>query len=894
MRPIRAFFSRLCGFVRKRAWEAELDAEFETHLQLQIEHNLRAGMRPHEARRAALLKLGGLDQAKETYRDRRSLPLLETLAQDLAYALRAFRKNPGFTAVAVATLALGIGANAGIFSVIQAALLKPVRFPGPDRLVLVYERDVLEEGSGVNVVSLANFLDIEAQSRSFTAMAAARQHAFNLGGEQGLLPERIHGAICAWGLFPALAVPPLIGRTFTAADDRPGAPHTAIISYGLWQSRFGGAPDILQRKLRLDSESYDIAGVMPRGFAYPANGVDVWVPVQQFLSPDAIHSRGAHQFYVVARLRPGVRIQQAKAEVDGIMHRVWLANPGALVGRGGTVVPLAEVATRDSRVSLEVLFAAVGCLLLIACVNIANLLMARGSQRRRELAIRVAVGAGRTRLFRQLLTESLLLSAMGAAAGLLLAYALTAELAARAPAMLNTGDIDTSSEIALDGWVFLFTAAVALAAGALTGFFPAWQAARAQVTEGLKEGARTSSAGRSQDSFRAALVAVEVALSVVLLVGAGLLIRSFAELRRVHTGIRADHTLTAGLSLPEARYSHRRQISVFSQQLEERLRSLPGVRSVGLVNCLPVGGYCGDNSFSIEGRPLPPGEFLFALHRAATPDYFSAAGIPLLSGRVFSPQDGRGFDNDHPRESAVVISDTMAKRFWPNGDALGQRLFFGNGPTEPRYRIVGIVGDVLIGLDDHPRATMYFPFLEGTTTHFYAVIHTAGDPAALAAAVRLQIGALDPDLPAFRIRSMEDLLDESAGQRQFTVLLLASFAALAMLLAAVGLYGVLSYSVAQRTNEIGIRLALGAGQSQVRRQILAEGLRPAAIGMVFGLAGALAAARLLRTLLFGISPTDPTTYMAIPILLLAIGVIACAVPAWRASRVDPVLALRGE
>jgi len=894
MRQIRAFFARLCGLVRKRSWESDLDAELASHLQLHVEDNLRAGMNPLEARRDALLKLGGLEQAKETYRDRRSLPFLETLFQDLAYAARALRKNPGFTAVSVATLALGIGANAGIFSVIHAALLKPVPFPDPDRVMVLYERDVMEVGSGVGVVSLANFLDVQAQSRSFTAMAAARQHSFNLGGDGGrLLPERIEGAICSWGLFPTLAVAPLIGRPFTAADDRPGARHTAVISYGLWQRRFGAAADILQRQVRLDSEAYEIAGVMPRGFAYPYRGVDVWVPVQQSLSTEVIHSRGAHQFYVVARLRPGIRREQARDEANAIMHRIWLDNPGALVGRGAALVPLADVATRRSRPALEVLFGAVGCLLLIACVNIANLLLARGSQRRRELAIRMAVGAGRTRLFRQLLTESVLLSVAGAAVGLLLAYGLTAALAARAPALLNVGDIDTSSEIALNGWVFLFTAAVALVAGAATGFVPAWQAARSQVTDGLKEGGRAATPGQPQGRFRAALVTVEVALSVMLLVAAGLLVRSFAELRRVDPGMRIDHVLTAGLSLPEARYGKRQEISVFAQQLEERLRSLPGVRSVGLVNCLPVGGYCGDNAFSIEGRPLPPGQFFLALDRSATPGYFATAGIPLLSGRIFTPQDGRGFDEAHPRESSVIVSDAMAKKFWPKGDALGQRLFFGDDPKEPRYRVIGTVGDVLLGLDDHPRATMYFPLLEGGRTDFYAVLRTAGDPAVLAPTVRREIGAIDTDLPAFRIRTMEDLLDQSAGQRQFTVLLLTSFAALALLLAAVGLYGVLSYSVAQRTNEIGIRLALGAGQSQVRRQVLAEGLRPAAVGVVLGMVGAIAAARMLRTLLFGIGPGDLPTYVAVPLLLLGIGALACAVPAWRASRVDPAVALRG-
>ncbi|MBZ5623844.1 MAG: ABC transporter permease [Acidobacteriia bacterium] len=820
---------------------------------------------------------------------------METLFQDLRYACRSLRQNPGFTAVTVATLALGIGANAGIFSVINAALLKAVPFPNPDRVVLLFERDVLQEGGGRNVVSLANFLDWEAQSQSFTAMAAARQNSFNLGGDdERLLPERIPGAICSWGLFPALGIAPAVGRPFSVEEDKPGARHVAVISYSLWQRRFGGASDILQRQVRLDSENYDIVGVMPRGFAYPAHDVEVWAPVQPALSPANLHNRANHQFYVVARVRAGIPLEQAKAELDGIMRRIRLNHPDELIGRGATLYPMAEISTRRSREALLVLFAAVGCLLLIACVNIANLLLARGSRRGRELAIRMAMGAARGRLLRQMLTESLLLSVLGAAVGLMLADGLVAALAAKGPALLNSRDIDTSAEIALDRWVFLFTAGVAMLAGVGTGLLPAWQATRADLTGSLKEGGRALSAGRQQRRFRSLLVAAEVGLSVILLVAAGLLVRSFGELRRVDPGVRTDHLLTAGLQLPDARYGTRQQISVFARQLQERLRALPGVRSVGLVSCLPVAGYCGDNAFFIEGRPLPPGQFVLALNRGASPDYFATAGIPLLSGRDFTPQDGRGFEKDHPRESAVVVSQSMAKKFWPQGDALAQRIYFGDGVAEPRYRIVGIVGDVLIDLDEHPRPTMYLPLLEGGRTSFYAVVRTDGDPASLAGGVRHEIGNLDPDLPAFRVRTVEELLDQSAAQRQFTVLLLASFALLAMVLAAVGLYGVLSYTVAQRTNEIGIRLALGAGRSQVHRLVLIEGLRPAAIGVALGLIGAAGTSRLLGSLLFGIGPGDEATFLTAPILLLAVAAAACAVPAWRATQVDPMVALRNE
>ncbi len=820
--------------------------------------------------------------------------MIDNFIQDLRYSWRTLWKAPGFTLVAVLTLALGIGANSSIFSVINAALLKDLPYPNPKQLVLLFERDVSAEGSGPNIVALANFLDWQARSHSFAAMAAERQNRFNLGGDgRRFLPERIDGAICSSTLFATLGVQPLLGRPFTANEDKHGARPVAVISYDLWQQRFGAASDILQRQIRLDSVNYAIVGVMPRDFGYPERKVNVWVPVQQVLSENEIHGRGNHQFYVIARVRDGVSQQQALAELDTIGQRMYLENPGQLLGRGAALLPLAEEGTRNSRTALVVLFAAVGCLLLIACVNIANLLLARGSERRREMAVRAALGAGRARLHRQLLTESVLLSLLGAGVGLALAYSLTAFLAVRAPVLLSRGDIDTSAQIRLDVWVFLFTAGVALITGLATGIVPAWQTARTDLTSGLKETGRSATASRSQRRLRSLLVMGEVALSLILLVAAGLLVRSFAELRRVHPGVRVDQTLTAGLSLPDVQYSKREQVAAFARQLVDRLKALPGVRSAGLVSCLPVGGYCGDNSFRIEGRPLPPGQFIFALSRAASPGYFAAAGIPLLDGRILTDQDNRGFDDKHPRDSAVVISQSMALKFWPNGDALGKRILFGDDPM-PGYRVVGIVGDVLIRLDDKPQPTMYLPLLEGERSDFYAVIHTAGDPVGVARAVRREITNLDPDIPAFEIRTMTGVLDESAARREFTVFLLSLFAALAVALAAVGLYGVLSYAVAQRTAEIGIRMALGAQHAQVRRLVLLEGMRPAVAGVILGIIGAAWATRFLKTLLFGVTTNDGATFVTVPALLLLIALLSCVIPAWRATRVEPATALRSE
>jgi len=823
---------------------------------------------------------------------------LETLWQDLRYCWRTLWKSPGFTLVALLTLALGIGANSAIFSVINAALLQPLPYPHPDQLVLLYERNVSVEGSR-NPVALANFLDWQAQNRSFAAMAAVRHNDFNLGvdgGEGGRgasQPERITGAICSWSLFPTLGVRPVLGRTFSAEEDKFGARPVVVISYGMWQRRFGGAPDVLQRKIRLDSKEYDIIGVMPQSFAYPDRPVQVWAPVQQILPAEFLTIRGAHQFYVIARVRDGVSKEQAFAELDSIERRVYDTHPGELVGRGAMLSPLSEEGTRHSRTALLVLFSAVGCLLLIACVNIANLLLARGSGRRREMAIRAAMGAGRSRLQRQLLTESILLSALGAGFGVLLAYGLTSVLATKAAAFLSQGDFSTSGELRLDGWVFLFTAAVALVTGVAIGLVPAWQTARADLTNGLKESSRSASANRGQRRFRSALVTAEVALSMMLLVATVLLLRSFAQLQHVPSGVRVDHVLTAGVSLPDIGFEKREQVFQFARQLRDRLQALPGARSADLVTCLPVGGYCGDRAFFIDGRPLPPGQFTFALYRAVTPGYFETTGIPVLQGRAISAQDGIGFDEKNLRDGAVVISQSMARKFWPQGDALGQRIRFGR-ESKQGYRVIGIVGDVLIGLDRKPQPTMYLPLYDGDWSNFFAVVHTAADPLSLASAVRHEISSMNPDLPAFEIRTLAEVVDDSTSQRSFTTFLLGLFASLALALTAVGLYGVLSYSVAQRTMEIGIRLALGAERSEVRRLVLFEGMRPALLGVILGLIGASWATQFVKTLLFEISSSDRVTLVSAPALLLAIALASCVIPAWRATRVDPATALRSE
>ncbi len=813
------------------------------------------------------------------------------MLRDIRFAVRQALSRPIFTLIVVAVLALGLGANAAIFSVVNAVLLRPLPYPHPDRLVLLFERDVIQAGGGPNIVAPANFLDWQAQSRSFKDMAAGRANTFGLGADQKFAPEQIQGAVFTSSVFQVLGVQPLLGRSFREDEDRAGAAHVAVIGYGFWQQRFGGAADVLSKTIELDAERYQIVGVMPRDFSYPQRDVQVWVPLRQVISKEEATERGDHEVYVVARLRPGVPIEQARAELDAIQHRIWVAHRQELLGRGAAVFPLNDMMVQSSRTTLRVLFAAVGCVLLIACVNVANLLLARGSQRQREMAIRAALGAGWGRMVRQLLTESLLLASGGAALGLVLATWLTALFAQRAGMLMGRTDIDPPRNIQLDWWVFAFTAGLAIAAGILSGLVPAAAAAKVDLTSKLKDSGRSNTAGRGQSRFRYGLVTAEVALSLMLLVSAGLLLRSFIALRNVHPGVRTDHLLTAGISLPVARYGKPEKISVFARELVNRLKAVPGLRTAGLVTCLPVGGWCGDNDFSIEGRPTPAGQFWLALNRAASPEYFAAAGLPILRGRAFTDRDVMSPEGRQPRGSFVVISESMAKRFWPNEDPIGKRIYFEDEKSR-LYEIIGVCGDVVIDLDDRPRPTMYKPIYDGGRSDFYIVAETATAPENLASALRAAVDGLDPNLPVADIRTIEDVLEASAAHQKFTALIIGSFALVALMLAAVGLYGVLYYIVSQRTNEIGIRVVLGATSAEVRRLVLWQGMQPVAAGMALGLAGALAATRYMEGLLFGVRANDPSTFGAVTALLGAVALLACSIPALRATRIDPAEALR--
>lgn len=884
---------RLRSIFQRSQVEAELQEELQFHIGERVELEVAAGKTPEVARREVMRAMDGLEQRKEECRDARNINRLENILQDLRYAWRGLCRNPGFTAIAVLTLALGIGANSAIFSVVNAALLKPLPYPKPEQLTLLFENfDQPTLGvAGPNVVSYANFADWERRSQSFTAMSAGRQNTFTLGSVGAASPERIEGGIYSWALFKTLDVQPIMGRTFSPSDDLTGAPRVVVISYGLWQRRFGGSADVLKQQIRLDGMNCDVIGVMPPEFGYPTRAVEVWTPIRALLG-EALAERSWHQLYVVARLRAGVTSKAATAEVAGLQGQIHAQNPGTQVGGAAVSLPLQDITTLESRASLYVLLAAVVCLLLIACANVSNLLIARASQRQRELSLRAALGAGRKRLAQQLLTESLLLALLGSVAGLLLGFGLIRVLGTHAAQLIRAEDIDTSAPVRMDRAVLAFTMLLSIATGLAAGFLPARRFARGDVAEGLREGGRSFTSGRGQQRLRASLISAEVALSVVLLIVACLMIRSFSELQAVRPGMNTANVLTAAVSLPDAHYGPE-ATSRFLKSMIDRTRDLPGVKDAAIVTCLPVAGYCGDRGFSIEGRPLPLGEFYNALNRSSTPGYFQAAGIPVLVGRDFTERDGRGFDDAHPHSSALIISESMAKKFWPDGNAIGKRVYFGDEKS-PRYEIIGIVGDVLIDLQQTPQPTLYTPALEGLHTDVYLLARTDGNPSALGSSIQRIVNGIDPEVPAFRIQTMSEILGHSAQNRAFTAILLGSFALLALVLSAVGLYGVLSFLIAQRTAEIGIRMALGASRSEVGRMALMQGMSPALIGLAVGIVASVALARTIQSLLFGVSATDPTAFVAAPLILLFAALVANMVPIWRATNVDPMRALHSE
>ncbi len=806
-----------------------------------------------------------------------------TLLNDLRYAARMMGKNPGFTLIAVITLALGIGANTAIFTVVNAVLLRPLGFHDPSRLVIVAEKSPYP----TITTSYENYVDWRAQSQSFESMEGTRGATIALTGAGD--PERLNSRYATAGLFPLLGVDAVVGRTFRAEEDAAGGAPVVLLSYGLWQRRFGGAADAVGKSITLDSRPYTIVGVLPKGFEL-LQPADVFLPFTPWAKtlPD---DRNWHPgIYAVARLKPGVTREQARTEMVGITKRLENQYPEYNTGVSAEVVGLQDRLVQNVRPALLLLLGAVSFVLLIACVNVANLLLARAASRGREIAIRTSMGASRWRIVRGLLTESVLIAVTGGALGLLVASAALGPLLHMAE-----GSVPQIVSVGLDRSVLLFTLAVSVLTGLVFGIVPALRTGKIDLRETLNEGSRGSTTGRGHHRILGALVATEIAVALLLLIGSGLLLRSFSRLQEVSPGFQPDHLLVADLPLSQNAYAKPELRYEFFDRLVERAKTLPGVKSAGAASFLPVSGGGSLIQFNIEGRPpKTPHDYVAAGYRTVTPQYMETMGVPLLQGRNIAAGDVE------KAPAVVVINASMARTYFPGENPLGKRMQIGATPDKdvPYMEIVGVVGDVLQGLDTDAKAEMYLPYRQADTVlpvfQLSVVLRTSGDPRLQAAALRSAVREIDPNQPVVKIRTMEENMATSVTEPRFRTWLIGIFAALALVLAAVGIYGVMSYSVNQRTNEMGIRVTLGAQPNDVFRIVVGEGLRLALIGVGVGLIGALAATRVLRTFLYGVSAIDPVTFAVTAALLTLVAVAACYFPARRATRVDPMVALRYE
>ncbi|HMF96067.1 MAG TPA: ABC transporter permease [Vicinamibacterales bacterium] len=860
-------------------WKAQtgydLDEEIEQHLDDRYRELLASGMTPDDAARIVRDEVRGWTPRRVRF---------DGVGADFRFAIRTLRRNAGFTAVVLLTLALGIGANVAIFSVVNAVLIRSLPYPDGDRLVVVWG-NLHRPGFDEIPTSAGEYVDYRENSRAFDEIAAYDATGFNLTGSGE--PERVEGAIVSANLFTALGALPEIGRTLRREDEQPGRNDVAVISHALWTRRFSRDRAIAGRTISIDGRAVQIVGVLRRGFRFPDETTELWKPI--LLDADALsaNNRGSHGFTVIARLKPGLAIEQARGDLDRVASVFIPRFPSNYRAGFSTVVRrLQDEVVGDTSRALFVLFGAVGLVLLIACANVANLLLARAASRRKEMALRTALGASRMRLVRQLLTESVMVALAGGALGFMIASWGVDALVSSAP-----DSIPRLREVGVDAHVLTFTAIVSVATGVLFGLAPAVKASRLQPHDALKEGGRTATARGVGGPL---LVVSEIALSIVLLVAAGLFMRSFARLQDVQPGFDADHLLTLRLSLPSSRYTTFEKGDVFFGDLFTRLRAASQIRGVAAINALPFSGFGGSRSFRIEGRTLTrPEDATEEQLRIVTDGYFRVMGIPMLKGREFAEDDSLRV------RRVAVVNDAFARKHFPAGDALGKRVTFEND-VPVWYEIVGISGNIKHrGLDAADRPELYIPyrqplFANWTVRPMYVVVRTASDPIEATSSVRRELASVDPDQPVSDVKTMAERIDRSLTGRRFNATLLALFAALALTLAAVGIYGLIAYSVTERTHEIGVRIALGATRGAVVAMVLRQGMRMAVLGAAIGVVAALGMVRLIAGLLFGVNPADPATFTAIPLILIAAAFAACYVPARRATRVDPMLALRAE
>ncbi|HEV2493350.1 MAG TPA: ABC transporter permease [Terriglobia bacterium] len=889
MRLLYQLRLRVKSLFRRTSVERELDDELCFHLKELTEQNAAKGMIREEARYAALRELGGVEQIKEECRDMRRVNYLENFIEDIRYGFRQLRRNPGFTAVAVLTLALGIGANTAIFSVVYAVLLKPLPFRSPGQLVRVFEAN---ERAGIPAegCTYAEFQEWRRQNHVFSGMAAVQGHELTLTGHGEPTVVRV-GDVTA-DFFSVLGVPPLTGRTFLPADDDQGAAPVVVMSDALWRSRFGADPNLIGRTIDLDKRSFTVVGVMPGSFwfSFSEEGPSrqLWIPiVQDPLFGPVAKQPNADIGTAIARLKPGVSEAQGLAEMETLGSRLAEQYHPGDKGRTIRFAPLRESITGDVSAPLLVLLAAVGLVLLIACANVANLLLARATSRAKEFAVRAALGAGRTRILRQLLTEGAVLGLLGAAVGIALAFWGVRGLSGLLPA-----DFPHADSIRVSGPVLAFALFLSFGASLLFGVAPALFAADPRLHTTLQDSAGRPGEGKGRRRARNFLVAAEVALAMVLLVGAGLLIRSFAALLAVNPGFETRHVLLAEVSLPRFEYQTPQQWVTFSNELLTQIQAEPDLRDAAIALPLPLGDQGPANlTFQIANRaPLPGGRISTADYVAVSPDYFHVMGIPLLRGRYFSRQDSMSM----PR--VAIISQELARLYFPHQDPLGQQLVFGIlADGNVKREIVGVVGDVRdSALNKTPGPMMYVPFAQAPLWGVGLVVKTSSNADAAAHAIRLKVREVDRDLPVTNIQWMSEAVDASLGQTRLRTWLLGLFGAIALALAAAGIFGVISYSVSRRTHEFGIRMALGASEGEILRLVLKEALRLALTGGAVGIAVALGLTRLISSLLFGVRPADPVTLIVVPLLLTGAALLAAYLPARTATKVDPMVALRHE
>ena len=870
-------------FFRRRSADAELLEEIESYVEEESAENMSRGMSAVEARRRAHIKFGNPATVRDAVWQQNTISSLDTVFRDIRYSSRTLLRAPGFSMMAIGVMALCIGASTSLFTIVRSVLLKPLPFRDPSRLVMVYERYRQNEFPiAYNAVSPGDYFEWRTETHGFADMAAWTPWGFNLSGEHAELPERVDAGGGTWNFFSLLGVEPAIGRAFTETEDRWGA-NVVVLTWELFERRFGGNPAILGKQIHLGSNPYTVIGVLPPTFSYPDAKVQLWVPYQSVTPPDFLHNHAYHQSRVIARLRPDVSRANAIAQVSNVQSRLHAEYPDQAVSEAAIPRTLAEDLASDVKKPLLLLICAVACMLLIGCLNVANLLVARGAARQKEVAIRGALGAQRWTLIRERLMESLLICSVGGVVGAALSIVATHWIS------ITWKNLPSSRDIHVDGAVLSFACGLVFFTAILAGLLPAITSTGEPVLAALQSSSRTVGGSLSRAALRRTLLTVEIATTVVLLVASGLLLKNFLRLRTADLGCATDNVLTMSYSLPKQRYDTTDKVTGFHERLLDRLALVPGVQAVGLGESVPGKGEVEDDIFVIpEHPPVKPGDLLLdALVRRADPGYFRALQIPLLSGRFFLRQDA---DVEH-RGNKAMINHAFAQRWFSGENPIGKHL---KVPlwSDADYEIIGVVADTLHAVNAQPAPTMYFQQLEGSVLGGTLVVRTSGDPLQFSLPIQKQIATLDPELPVSDVLTMRQIVGESLGDLRLMAALVLAFALLSLILASVGLYGVLSYLTTQRTTELGIRIALGAQREQILRLILFDGLRPALFGLGLGLVLSVASARVVGSFLYGMTPLDAPVFGIVLVTLMTVAMMACVVPSWRASRLDPIQALR--